>query len=83
MTLLNTKKKQLEERLHRTATERHSRDTPKYVSDLVKLQEENVSPPPPPPPLRTGARSGLAVSPSGVSQLGVATGVLARRYIVP
>ncbi|XP_043215086.1 mitogen-activated protein kinase kinase kinase 7-like [Amphibalanus amphitrite] len=41
VTLLNTKKKQLEDRLHRTATERHSRDTPKYVSDLVKLQEEN------------------------------------------
>ena len=43
VTLLNTKKKQLEERLHRTASERHSRDTPKYVSDLVKLQDENVS----------------------------------------
>ena len=43
VTLLNTKKKQLEERLHRTAGERHSRDTPKYASDLVKLQQENVS----------------------------------------
>lgn len=43
VTLLDTRKKQLEERLNQTAVSRESRDTPKYVSELVQLQDENVS----------------------------------------
>ncbi|XP_037083177.1 uncharacterized protein LOC119103664 [Pollicipes pollicipes] len=43
VTLLSTKKKQLEERLNRTAAGRDNRDTAKYVSELVQLQDENES----------------------------------------
>jgi len=43
VTLLSTRKKQLEERLNRSAVGRENRDTAKYVSELVKLQDENES----------------------------------------